>query len=304
MTGRTLAVVAELGVDLQPAGWRLTDARRASTTDGRGRCWRRTSTRSRSRPRATTGRSRSRSPGRGRWPRPSRGRAATRSSPTSAPAASWPRRSPRACATTSPTYAAGCPAPSCWSSRSTSRRCRRCWPAQVPTASGFGRHRSVHPPERVRGPGVGLRAPPGGRRPWHTAVPPSRRSRCCVGPAPGDVGRPDVLAAAAYDALGERARAGETGALLGVVPSTSTPATAATDSAVTERVLTLLDMLGLDPAEVADQLVLTPACGLAGASPSSPGPCGPSGRPPPSSAERLLGGRSRYAGPSGTEGVS
>ena len=28
-----------------------------------------------------------------------------------------------------------------------------------------------------------------------------------------------------------------------------------------------LDMLGLDPAEVADRLVLTPSCGLAGASP-------------------------------------
>ena len=28
-----------------------------------------------------------------------------------------------------------------------------------------------------------------------------------------------------------------------------------------------LDMLGLDPAEVGDRLVLTPACGLAGASP-------------------------------------
>src|SRR6187431_2568847 len=26
MTGRTLALVAELGFDLQPAGWRLTDA--------------------------------------------------------------------------------------------------------------------------------------------------------------------------------------------------------------------------------------------------------------------------------------
>ena len=30
----------------------------------------------------------------------------------------------------------------------------------------------------------------------------------------------------------------------------------------------LLDMLGFDPDEVADRLVLTPACGLAGATPS------------------------------------
>jgi methionine synthase II (cobalamin-independent) len=33
-------------------------------------------------------------------------------------------------------------------------------------------------------------------------------------------------------------------------------------------VLRLLDMLGFDPEEAADQLVLTPACGLAGTDPS------------------------------------
>jgi methionine synthase II (cobalamin-independent) len=37
---------------------------------------------------------------------------------------------------------------------------------------------------------------------------------------------------------------------------------------VVDRVLRFLDMLGLDPDEVGDQLVLTPACGLAGASAS------------------------------------
>ena len=74
-----------------------------------------------------------------------------------------------------------------------------------------------------------------------------------------------VLAAGAYDdlatALDEGARV-----LLGVVPSTgeSAPPT----KAAVERVQRLLDMLGFDPAEVADQLVLTPACGMAGASAS------------------------------------
>ena len=98
MTGRALAVVAELGADLQPAGWRLTDpAPRASTTAGPGRCSPRTSTSSRSTPRATPARSRSRSPDRGRWPRRSSGRAATGCWPTTAPAASWPRRWPRGC---------------------------------------------------------------------------------------------------------------------------------------------------------------------------------------------------------------
>jgi methionine synthase II (cobalamin-independent) len=35
-----------------------------------------------------------------------------------------------------------------------------------------------------------------------------------------------------------------------------------------ERVLRLLDMLGFDPEEVSGQLVLTPSCGLAGATPA------------------------------------
>ena len=74
-----------------------------------------------------------------------------------------------------------------------------------------------------------------------------------------------MLAAGAYDEL---ATALDEGAqvLLGVVPSTgSTPPVT---KQVVERVLRLLDMLGFDPPEVADQLVLTPACGLAGAAPS------------------------------------
>jgi hypothetical protein len=54
--------------------------------------------------------------------------------------------------------------------------------------------------------------------------------------------------------------------LLGVVPSTE-PARLPTEQQVLERVLRLLDMLGFDPDEASDQLVLTPACGLAGAAP-------------------------------------
>ncbi len=48
----------------------------------------------------------------------------------------------------------------------------------------------------------------------------------------------------------------------------STGESAPSTKSVVERVQRLLDMLGFDPAEVADQLVLTPACGLAGAAPS------------------------------------
>jgi methionine synthase II (cobalamin-independent) len=74
-----------------------------------------------------------------------------------------------------------------------------------------------------------------------------------------------VLSAGAYDELATGLDAGEQ-VYLGVVPSAGEqpPAT----KAAVERVRRLLDMLGLDPEEVADQLVLTPACGLAGASAS------------------------------------
>jgi len=41
-----------------------------------------------------------------------------------------------------------------------------------------------------------------------------------------------------------------------------------TDTQVTEAVLRWLDMVGLDPETVTDRLVLSPACGLAGASPA------------------------------------
>ena len=53
---------------------------------------------------------------------------------------------------------------------------------------------------------------------------------------------------------------------LGVAPSTG--ATAPSAKSLIERVQRLLDMIGLDVGEVSGQLVLTPACGLAGATSS------------------------------------
>lgn len=137
---------------------------------------------------------------------------------------------------------------------------------RVPTASGFHRHRSVDPPgaspalewvfEAVRDSGA-------------TPV-----AHCCAPDVPvgllrgaGAAGLSvdlDVLTAAAYDDLAAVLEEGDP-VLLGVVPSTAPPAgTEPSDRAVTERVLRWLDMLGLDP-ESAASLVVTPACGLAGA---------------------------------------
>ena len=137
---------------------------------------------------------------------------------------------------------------------------------QVPTASGFHRHRSVDAPEAS--PALewvlGAVAEAG-------AVP---IVHCCAAEVPVgllvgagahgvsvDLG---VLAASAYDAVAGLMEQGRP-VYLGVVPATD-PVSPPTEKAALERVLRFLDMLGFDPGEVAASLVLTPACGLAGAS--------------------------------------
>jgi methionine synthase II (cobalamin-independent) len=135
---------------------------------------------------------------------------------------------------------------------------------RVPTASGFHRHRTVHPPDASAALAWVFTAV---REAGATPV-----AHCCASDVPvglltgaGAAGVSvdlDVLPPAAYDDLAGLLEAGAP-VLLGVVPSTA-PSTEPSDTSVTERVLRLLDMLGLDP-EVASSLVVTPSCGLAGA---------------------------------------
>jgi methionine synthase II (cobalamin-independent) len=78
-----------------------------------------------------------------------------------------------------------------------------------------------------------------------------------------------VLVAADLDHLAEAWEAGET-VVLGVVPGVApgvAPADRPTSTQVTERVQRILDMLGLDLEEVSPRLLLSPACGLATATP-------------------------------------
>jgi methionine synthase II (cobalamin-independent) len=101
-------------------------------------------------------------------------------------------------------------------------------------------------------------------------------AHCCAASAPVDllVGAGAhgvsvdlaVLAASAYDDVATLLEKGAP-VLLGVVPTTE-PAAAPDEKAPTERVLRFLDMLGFDPAGVGESLVVTPSCGLAGASPA------------------------------------
>ncbi|ROR89932.1 methionine synthase [Nocardioides aurantiacus] len=137
--------------------------------------------------------------------------------------------------------------------------------ARVPTASGFGRHRSVTPPVASEALEWVLDAADDRLTVVHCCdaeVPVGLLRSAGAGAVSVDVA---TLAVTAYDELATVLDEGGT-ALLGVLPATGSAAPSV--KAAVERTMRLLDMLGLDPAEVSDRLVLTPACGLAGATPA------------------------------------
>ena len=135
----------------------------------------------------------------------------------------------------------------------------------VPTASGFHRHRSVDVAEAAEHLGWVVEAV--------RAAGAEPVVHCCADDYPFDLlercGAPGVsldvdrLTAEGYDGVAVALEA-DRWVFLGMVPSTR-PASAPTAGSVAERAARLLDMLGLEPT---DRLVLTPACGLAGADPA------------------------------------
>lgn len=140
--------------------------------------------------------------------------------------------------------------------------------AAVPTASGFSRHRSVHVPAAVEALG------------WVTAAVREAGAlpvvHCCAADVPVALLREAGAAAVSFDLslLAGGAGAGdawaeafEAGVDLwpGIVPGADPPVTPSA-SALTEQLLRLVDGLGLGLDAVAPRLVVTPACGLAGAS--------------------------------------
>jgi methionine synthase II (cobalamin-independent) len=135
----------------------------------------------------------------------------------------------------------------------------------VPTASGLNRHRSVDGPgARPAIEWVLAAAVEGGAATTvaHCCAPDVPVGLLVAAGADGVSVDLDVLPAAAYDDLAALLEKGAP-VHLGVVPTTA-PGTELTEKAVTGRVLRFLDMLGLDP-ESASSLVVTPSCGLAGA---------------------------------------
>lgn len=130
---------------------------------------------------------------------------------------------------------------------------------RIPTASGFSRHRSVEPPEASAALAAVLDAVrDSGATPW---------VHCCAADAPlallrgaGAAGLAvdlSLVGPAGHDELAGALEAGGT-VVLGV------PATEA--GRVVEQVSRWLDMLGLQPTA---GLAVSPACGLAGVSPSA-----------------------------------
>ncbi len=138
--------------------------------------------------------------------------------------------------------------------------------ANVPTASGFQRHRSVDQPDASAALEWVLDAiTEAGAEPWvHTCAAGTPLDLLRGAGARGLSVDLSQMSAADHDVLGEALDHDET-VVLGVVPSTD-PATPPKDGEVAERVVRWLDMLGLDPATIGGRLALSTTCGLAGAS--------------------------------------
>lgn len=138
---------------------------------------------------------------------------------------------------------------------------------KVPTASGFHRHRSVDDPEASPAlEWVMSAVRESGATPMvHCCAPDVPISLLTGAGAQGVSVDLSVLGPGSYDGLAEVLETDRT-LMLGVVPSAD-PSTWPDERSLTERVQRLLDMLGLDPAdpEGAGELVVTPSCGLAGA---------------------------------------
>ena len=139
---------------------------------------------------------------------------------------------------------------------------------RVPTASGYGRHRTIDLPEASAHLEwlVSAVTEAGGEAWVHSCAPRTPWSLVAGTGVSGLSADLDMLGPADLDTFAEALEAGRTAAL-GLVPSTDPPA-APSDARLVERVQRWLDMLGLDPETAGEHLVVTPTCGLAGATPA------------------------------------
>ncbi|MFF0719407.1 methionine synthase [Micromonospora sp. NPDC003816] len=135
---------------------------------------------------------------------------------------------------------------------------------RVPTESGFGTYRAVQPEDARALLGTVVEA---------VGVPTV--VHCCAPDVPLNLIRSTGAAGVALDldlvtdldALGEAVDAG-LGLFAGAAPGTAPAGRAPTSAQVADRVRTLWDRLGFPRRRLAGQVVVTPACGLAGATPA------------------------------------
>ncbi len=133
----------------------------------------------------------------------------------------------------------------------------------IPTASGFGRHRSVQPPEADALLRMITDAITGaGARPVVHSCAPDLPVALLAGAGFAAISF-DLTLARPDDVWAETFEQG-TDLWLGVVPSTDATAS---DGQLAARIQTFFSQLGFDGEAYAERLVVTPTCGLAGASP-------------------------------------
>jgi hypothetical protein len=133
---------------------------------------------------------------------------------------------------------------------------------RVPTESGLGAYRAVDGPDAATALRTVVEA---------VGVPVV--AHCCATDVPLQVLRDSQAAAVALDLsllkdldpLGEAIEAG-VGLFAGAAPTSPVNGRALTGKQVAERVTKLWSRLGFPAARLAEQVVVTPACGLAGAS--------------------------------------
>lgn len=137
--------------------------------------------------------------------------------------------------------------------------------ARIPTSSGWGRHRAIDKPEAdaMLRLFVDLAHEVGARAVLHTCAPEAPVA--LVAGAGFDALSFDLALAAPDDVW---ASAFDAGLDLwpGVIPSSD--AEGVSDKACVERIERFFERLGFGPEDFADRLVVTPTCGLAGASPA------------------------------------
>ncbi len=136
----------------------------------------------------------------------------------------------------------------------------------ISTASGFGKHRTVEvPAASALLETVFAAVTEAGATPWvHSCAAGTPWGLLRDAGARGLLVDLSQLDAADFDQTAEAIEAGLTVGL-GVVPSTDSTLP---DTRIVDRVLRWLDIVGLDAEEHGDRIVVTPSCGLAGASPA------------------------------------